>query len=552
MAGYEDPQKPNQVGYQGDVVGGYQQQPVGGYQQQPVGGYQQQPGAYQQQAHPQLGYDQGQGYQQQGGYQQGGYQQVAQNSPGGGYGSAQGEYQQYTNQQAPILVGVPMYPDCPNDALKTKFIYQGYKDIWAAVIFIAMVLVTIVWGFVNVGKFHDDFQSNEYSISGNLTYKLGKYLPGAAFTSLALVSVMLALMRLFPRVFIVLANLIVVIVNVAAAIYGFAKVDAGVGIMFVILSLLHGLWLFLVRRRIPLAGALLANSVGVVTKHYGTIITSFLSLVVLTVYGCFFCMMVIPTFQDIDNKNAGNNSQGTSITFGQFLLLCTFLLMFFWSTQVIMNVVHVTTSGTVATWYFAGPNATPPNPSVASLKRALTTSFGSICFGSLLVAILKLLHALAHSAARHRRSFLSCIALCFVSCLERLMEYFNVYAFTHVAIYGSSFIEAAKQTWEMIKNCGITAIINDNLVFPVLNLVMFIDSLAIGVGFGYAADSWMIGVISFCISAVIHLLVLRTVFSGVVTLFVCYAENPQIIALSNPQFNQEMLEGVEALKQSAC
>lgn len=449
-----------------------------------------------------------------------------------------------------------MYPDCPNDALKTKFISQGYKDLWAGVIFALMILSTIIWGFVNVGKYKNDFKSNEYSLHGNLTHKLGKYLPGAGFTALGLVSLMLLLMRVVPRAFIIVANLVVVIVNVAAAIYGFAKVDAGVGIMFIILSLIHALWLYCVRRRIPLAGALLANSVGVVTKHYGTIVTSFSSLIALIVYGCFFCMMVLPTMQDIDNKNVGDNSgsygEETDITFGQFLLLCLFLLMFFWTTQVIINVVHVTTSGTVATWYFAGPNAMPSNPSVASLKRAMTTSFGSICFGSLLVAILKLLHALARSAARRERNFLSCIALCIVACLERLMEWFNVYAFTHVAIYGSSFVEAAKQTWEMIKNCGITAIINDNLVFPVLNLVTFIDSLAIGVGFGYAASSWMVGILSFIISAVIHILVLRVVYSGIVTLFVCYAENPQIIATSNPQFNQEMLEGVEALKQSSC
>lgn len=548
MSGYDYPQKPGQ-----EPAAGYQQ----GYQQQ---AYDPQPG-YQQVGYQQPGVYQQQGYQASPPYQDPAYQQQPAGYGGtaptpGGYGAAGSGYQPY---QPAVLVGVPMYPDSSDEQLKAKFISQGYKDVPFAIVFGLQLLATVIWGFVNVGRYKDDFKGDDYSVRGNFQNKLAKYLTGAAFTSLALVALMLALMRLMPRLFIVLANIIVVIVNVCAAIYGFAKVDAWAGVMFAILGALHLLWLYFVRRRIPLAGALLANSVSVITKHYGAIVVSFGSLLALTLHVVFFCLMVIPTMQDIDNDNyadgpngSDNSSGGTTITFGQFLLVCMFLLMFYWTTQVICNVVHVTASGTVATWYFAGANSMPPNPSVASLKRALTTSFGSICFGSLVVALLKLMHALCRSAAHHRRNFLSIIALCLISCLERLMEYFNVYAFTHVAIYGSGFIDAAKQTWEMIKNCGITAIINDNLVFPVLNLTTLIDSLAIGVGFGFAAHSFLIGLLCFLISAVIHIIVFRVVYSGIVTLFVCYAENPQIVAMSNPQFNTELQEGLEALKQPVC
>jgi hypothetical protein len=47
--------------------------------------------------------------------------------------------------------------------------------------------------------------------------------------------------------------------------------------------------------------------------------------------------------------------------------------------QVIQNVVHVTTSGVVATWYFRA-NAMPTSPSLQSFKRATSTSFGSIWY----------------------------------------------------------------------------------------------------------------------------------------------------------------------------
>lgn len=38
------------------------------------------------------------------------------------------------------------------------------------------------------------------------------------------------------------------------------------------------------------------------------------------------------------------------------------------------------------------------NPTAASAKRALTTSFGSICYGSLIIAIIQTLKAMARSA----------------------------------------------------------------------------------------------------------------------------------------------------------
>ena len=61
-----------------------------------------------------------------------------------------------------------------------------------------------------------------------------------------------------------------------------------------------------------------------------------------------------------------------------------------------------------------------------SFIRTMTTSFGSICFGSLLVAILQALKALA-SAARDNGDlqFFACIAECILGCLASLLEYFN-------------------------------------------------------------------------------------------------------------------------------
>lgn len=57
---------------------------------------------------------------------------------------------------------------------------------------------------------------------------------------------------------------------------------------------------------------------------------------------------------------------------------------------------------------------------------ALTTSFGSICLGSLLVAIIQALQALANTARQEGDAgILACIAECILSCLASIVEYFN-------------------------------------------------------------------------------------------------------------------------------
>ena len=81
---------------------------------------------------------------------------------------------------------------------------------------------------------------------------------------------------------------------------------------------------------------------------------------------------------------------------------------------------------------------------IGSLIRAMTTSFGSICFGSLLVAIVQATRALAEAARNNDNQILVCIADCLLSCLQSILEYFNKWAFVYVGLYGYSYIEAGK------------------------------------------------------------------------------------------------------------
>lgn len=102
------------------------------------------------------------------------------------------------------------------------------------------------------------------------------------------------------------------------------------------------------------------------------------------------------------------------------ILYVFFLLSLYWTAEVIRNTGHTTVCGTFATWYFMGGqnNNMPHNPTLKSAGRALSTSFGSICFGSLIVAIIQTVRALLRSLRRKNSNNLAVqIIVCLVDCI---------------------------------------------------------------------------------------------------------------------------------------
>ena len=463
-----------------------------------------------------------------------------------------------------VVEGVPLYGDHENAELSRRFVTRGYNDVWAAVLFVGQLLVCLVWaihngvtGSVELERGQSDRNetlSDDAKVGHSLLSAGGLPLGMLLATVLAMAS--LGLMRLYPRQYIWGANLLGVVLLVVLGIWqGHVTKQTGAGVPYYLLAFFVLAYFLCTLRRIPFAAVLLRNSVTVVTRHYGSIVTSGGTVVLAFVYAVMFTAMAAPTLRTLasrstsDTETSGNDAGDG----GAVAVLLLFLLMWYWTGQVLVNVVHVTASGTVATWYFVGASSMPRNPSVASLKRALTTSFGSICFGSLLVALLKLLYFMAHSAASHRQAgFLACLALCVVGLLERLLEYFNVYALTHVAIYGSPFIEAAKQTWRLVKSCLAAAVFNDNLVFPVLNITTVVNSLLVGLAVGTATKNVVAAIVCGLLSWMVHVVILRVVYSGIVTIFVCYAECPEALEESNPVLRAEIDAAAATASTSTC
>ena len=75
--------------------------------------------------------------------------------------------------------------------------------------------------------------------------------------------------------------------------------------------------------------------------------------------------------------------------------------------------------------------------------RALTYSFGSICFGAFLVALVRALRVTLETARRNDDAqFLVCILECLLRCLEDIIDYLNQWAYVYIGIYVSKSKDA--------------------------------------------------------------------------------------------------------------
>jgi hypothetical protein len=128
----------------------------------------------------------------------------------------------------------------------------------------------------------------------------------------------------------------------------------------------------------------------------------------------------------------------------------------YWITEWIKNIIHTTIAGVYGSWYYCSgrPGGMPTGATRGAFRHAMTYSFGSISFGSLIIALINMLRQVASIAQQQKAaegnlvgSVMFCIFGCLIGILDWAVQYFNRYAFSHIALYGKAYIPAAKDTW---------------------------------------------------------------------------------------------------------
>jgi len=520
--------------------------------------------------------------------------QYGQYTPGYQYGQQQYQPQQYQPQYQPPQYQSPTQ-DKPTkvnvtntneDFKKSKIEFNEkpkFQDVWATLLYLLTLGVTIFLGVIGIPNINLDnmYSTNNISHSngsysstsggyngynGHSGYGSGYYskrsadgksfidiiiMLGSSLVAAALMTLLyMTLVQKFTGKMIKGTFIISIVLNIIYALVALFFKSFILGIIMCIGAFLYVLCYFFWRKRIPFAKVMLKTVTAVTKKFPATIFVGFLGCLVGALWYGFIALTFIGAITYI-RTNINESAAYVAYVF--------LIFSFFFTSQVINNFVHVVISGVFATYYFRGVNepgtnkieVDVKNPTIKSFKRAATTSFGSICFGSLLIAIVNTLRVLAtqakHEAAEDENYLLCLIACCIeciLSCLEDGIEYFNVYAFTEVAIYGKSYCQAAKDTWTLCKARGIEALINDNIIGNVLSIgalavgflsVIITCGIGLFIGIRDGAALGVYGVLAFLIGLMVFSVVAQVINSGVATTFVCLCEDPDALRQTKPE-----------------
>lgn len=130
-----------------------------------------------------------------------------------------------------------------------------------------------------------------------------------------------------------------------------------------------------------------------VSKTYGhAYLVSFLSGFLATAFAAWFSVTMVAVYVKYEpgNNPACSTGVGGCSSAKVIGLLVFITFAGYWISEFIKYATHMIISGVYGGWYFA-PNNPPKGATRGAARRALTYSFGSISFGSLIIALINML-----------------------------------------------------------------------------------------------------------------------------------------------------------------
>jgi len=291
--------------------------------------------------------------------------------------------------------------------------------------------------------------------------------------------------RAFTKQFVWLTGILNCAIAVATAAYYLYRRLWGAGIVFALFAAFAIFCFISWIPRIPFAVVMLQQAMDIARmKRVHVFMVAFIGGVISLVFAAWFSVTLVAIYVAYmpSNADATPNPSCASggCSSGKVIGLVVFVTFAgYWISEWLKNTIHTIIAGVYGSWYFCGgkPGGIPKGATMGSFKRATTYSFGSISFGSLVVAVINMLRQACSIAQRSEAgqgnmvgAIAFCVLGCFIGILDWLVTIFNRYAFSHIALYGKAYIPAAKDTWKMVKDRGIDALINDCLVGPVLTM----------------------------------------------------------------------------------
>ncbi|EAN92357.1 hypothetical protein C3747_101g85 [Trypanosoma cruzi] len=416
---------------------------------------------------------------------------------------------------------------------------NGWKDTWALFAFLLTVGMTVGWGMTlpiedEISQILQGIPNllDRHGLGGvkaaELYFGVGVGIPCAGISAM----LSLLLLQALPSAAIVLSTFLFSAVLLISSAVAFYKSITPTGVTLAVLGLLYPCWLYFVRSRIAFSANLLATA-SFLTQQIPLL---FLIPAMLTLPFLGYMIWSLLVLHATVKRGQYNDCLWANYIFG-----LTSIFSIFWAANVVLGLSHVTTAGVVAKWYFAGSENMPAHPTWASFQRAITTSFGSVCLGSLLSTLVGAFGWVCGLGIHSGNEFIDCSIACIQDLFVDFVNYCNSYAYVQVAMHGRGYMTSARRVWRLCQNCGCSAVFNDALVLTTLRVMTVSIPILAGVGVALFSFSATIGSIA-CVLTVIPLTCILSVVSAVVrSIFVCFAELPEGLEASFPELHAALM-----------
>ncbi|KAI9979573.1 hypothetical protein PInf_028965 [Phytophthora infestans] len=245
---------------------------------------------------------------------------------------------------------------------------------------------------------------------------------------------------------------------------------------------------------------------------------------------------------------------------------------FYWMSNILKNIITIVASGTTMIWYYRNEsteispdireNISENNDSSCGDRKyqaqqysstdyldrtvvlhyarcAMSSSFGSVCIGSLLCPLAHLVW----NALRWARRDESVLSRRFMALRSERVEHFirtyHKYSFVHIAGYNKPYYVAAHDAWKLIEHHGVEAIVDDDLTSRILLLggngwAGVMSALTASALAGASSHAIFFTLASFTLCYTTISLATQVIAAVIKTLFVCFAENPGRLSQLHP------------------
>jgi len=458
----------------------------------------------------------------------------------------------------PLLVGIPV----EKQEQKLSEIRRGgelvrdnapfparrtYRDAVWGVLFVALAMAMTV-GAVYFGRSLSsdaqvDLSSEDAEWIANTVY--AGLAGGVASLGAAMAYVWLA--STAPACIVWTSLLFSPVLMIVSGLVFLVAVSAVAGLILIILGMLClSCVFFCYRPLIPFMIKIVEVVSSVIRIHPCVMAVSLIGSVAGIVWTAI-CMITF-TGAYLEFKNEAEDLTSTA----QYVLYFFAVLIFIVGGQVAYYVCHVTYCGVFGRWYFGVDRE--GGVLGRSLSVALTTSFGSICCGSFLIAAVRALEAVlrkGRSDAQDSGNVVCCVVLCLlecvISCIGDLLEYFSEWAYVQAAVRGTSFVESARITHSLMTCANLLYVVQDLLVNAVVNLGAVLCGLVgggVGAAVGFAAsgaDAALSGGIAGLLAGLLAGgAAAGIISSGTKAILVLWAENPAPLEASHPDAHREL------------